>query len=79
MSEIQIMQQEFRTAWVAYYLIGCPICRATYSKRLLRCPGCGTLNPLYTPYMNEADKVMGIYGKWRDRVRKRQKRLDSPL
>jgi len=73
MTETTTIQEEFKTAWTAYYLIGCPVCRATYSKRLLRCPGCGTLNPLYIQYMREADRVTETYDKWRWRERSQSK------
>jgi len=35
----------FRRAWDLAYMVECPNCGTKYSKKLLKCPECETLNP----------------------------------
>jgi len=65
MTKTITIQEDFKTAWTAYYLIGCPVCRAVYSRRLLRCPQCRAPNPIYMDMMKEADRVIETYNRWR--------------
>jgi len=56
---------EFKSAWELLYLIGCPRCRAVYSKKLIKCPECHAPNPLYKEDLEEVERVIETYQNWR--------------
>jgi len=58
----QRILDEFTTAWNKAFITHCPNCQAQYSKRLIRCPECGEINPSYREDLEEAERVFERYG-----------------